>query len=210
MTFAKPALTVTRDSLVKAGIDLGASQALLPISEAFWHLPTQISDRALCETDPSLQQLLPYITVFNEEGKIFVYGRGAKGGEQRLVGKLSLGLGGHVDTPTPVAMGLQRHLLGEAQRELSEEASLKNPYIVFEALISDQLPDGNAVPVGSVHLGLWGATVVQMSDVGELEDGIILNGDWMDLEQAAENFDRFENWSRMIIRELQHRAQEGV
>jgi predicted NUDIX family phosphoesterase len=57
-------------------------------------------DRAVCETDLSTVQLIPYIAlvdVSNDETKYFVYTRGKASGEGRLVGKCSIGIGGHME-----------------------------------------------------------------------------------------------------------------
>ncbi len=193
----KCALVTTRDDLKVAGVDLGHGRQLLPIPATFWNVPTKMVDRAICETDSSTQQLLPYITLRNGD-RVFVYGRGPKGGEQRLMGKLSCGLGGHIDTVPPGS--LDAHVRNEAARELAEEASLIcNRPFTFQGLISDQLPDGNDVPVGSVHLGIWGIAHVLASDLGDLEDGIILAGEWMTPQELIQNFDRFESWSQLAI-----------
>ena len=211
MTFDKPALTVTRKQLADIGVDLGTTQQLLPILPVFWSLVTTISDRATCETDPSLQQVLPYVTLLNEKGQVFVYGRGAKGGEQRLVGKLSLGLGGHVDTEPPIGSTLYAHLCDEARRELKEEASLTRELpLRLRKFISDQTPDGNEVPVGSVHLGIWFTTEITNADLGTLEDGVIVNGEWMDFPTLVANLDRFESWSQIIIRDHQAAGYFGL
>ena len=204
MKFAKPALTATRINLAACGVPLRSHGLdVLPIPDSFWPVPTEVSDRAVCETQPHIQQLIPYVTLINEHNQLFVYGRGEKGGEKRLVGKLSLGLGGHVDTEC--GGDLKEHLALEALRELKEEASLtlSKEDILFQALLSDQMPDGNAVSAGSVHLGIWCVAFVTSSDIGKLEAGIINDGDWLSLDVAAGMFDSFETWSQMIIRELQ-------
>lgn len=194
----RPALAVKRADLEQIGLDLSSGQKLFDIPFEFWDLDTFVADRDICETDPSIQQLLPYIVLINSEtGKFFVYGRGKGGAESRLVGKLSIGLGGHVDHPN--YGNLSSLLREEAYRELKEEANVVPSAISFYKLISDQLPDGNEVPVGSVHIGLLGLAFVTDDDIGELEEGIILDGTWMDKTELLQNLSRFENWSKMII-----------
>jgi len=197
----KSALCTTRNALLQRGVDLSKSQGLISIPEnLLTDLPVHMEYRKDCEQVPELQQLLPYVTLHDEQSRFFVYGRGPKGGEQRLVGKLSLGLGGHVDT-APFGVSLEEHLVLEAFRELEEEASLKpdGRSLIRAALISDQVPDGNLVSVGSVHLGIWYLRQVTQDEVGALEDGIILNGQWMTIDEIFSNLGRFEPWSQIII-----------
>ena len=52
--------------------------------------------RAKAETDPSFKQVIPYVII--TDGKnILHYVRGKKAGEQRLVAKGSVGIGGHIN-----------------------------------------------------------------------------------------------------------------
>jgi len=61
-------------------------------------LKLHLVDRALCEEDPSFLQIIPYITVVSMyNGEILQYSRGQAGGEGRLIGKTSIGFGGHMD-----------------------------------------------------------------------------------------------------------------
>src|ERR671935_2558636 len=52
--------------------------------------------RAQAEHDPTHKQLIPYVLVAFE-GKVLHYVRGKKAGEQRLVAKGSIGIGGHMN-----------------------------------------------------------------------------------------------------------------
>ena len=52
--------------------------------------------RARAETDPTFKQIIPYVVI--TDGKsILHYVRGKKAGEQRLVSKGSIGIGGHIN-----------------------------------------------------------------------------------------------------------------
>jgi len=48
------------------------------------------------EQDPSIKQIIPYLMV-RHGGRIFVFQRSAAGGEARLHGKYSIGVGGHIN-----------------------------------------------------------------------------------------------------------------
>src|SRR5437016_13614943 len=52
--------------------------------------------RAQAEKDPSHKQIIPYV-LLTHDGKVLFYVRGKKAGEQRLVAKGSIGIGGHTN-----------------------------------------------------------------------------------------------------------------
>ena len=55
--------------------------------------------RAQAETDPSFKQIIPYVVITDGE-RVLHYVRGKKAGEQRLVAKGSIGIGGHINDDT--------------------------------------------------------------------------------------------------------------
>src|ERR1039457_471593 len=52
--------------------------------------------RAQAENDPTHKQIIPY-AILAFENKVLYYVRGKKAGEQRLVAKGSIGIGGHMN-----------------------------------------------------------------------------------------------------------------
>lgn len=227
----RPALCMTRTQIKDlAGIDLSsiAQRSVIDLGEVgaeFWDVPVTLQDRDLevakdglgCEVNTEHQQLLGYVTVTNDDDKIFVYGRGDGGGEPGLHGKLSIGLGGHIETlpdddndlvQLDDYPALLAHVIIDAERELEEEAGLIDLDIVPVALLSDQTPDGKPVSVGSVHLGVWCLTQIE-GDVGALESGVITKGEWWTMEQLEAAKDRFEPWSQMVIGELRNLVNGG-
>src|SRR5271155_564498 len=54
------------------------------------------SSRSSAEADPNLKQIIPY-AILVSGGKVLRYKRGKKSGEQRLVAKGSIGIGGHMN-----------------------------------------------------------------------------------------------------------------
>ena len=77
--------------------------------------------RPEAENDPSYKQIIPYITLCRND-EVFCTRRTNKGGETRLHGRLSLGIGGHINTLDDMDSGdiFRRGL----QRELEEEVFL--------------------------------------------------------------------------------------
>ena len=169
-----------------------------PIPDAFWLTPSKLADRAVCETDETTQQFLPYITVYDRDEKlVFVYSRGKGGAEARLVGNLSVGLGGHVDEEIPEGYDLMGWLANEGQRELREEAGLDvEGGLTFTGLIRD-----TSNPVGRVHLGVWSAVAVSSDAIQETEADIVENGEWLSIDELLNPivYDRLENWSKAVV-----------
>lgn len=125
----KQALCICRASAPEAVRQITNDALLIPIDPTFYDTTTQLHDRAYCETDESLLQLLPYIVVYQGE-EIFMYRRGKGGGELRLHDQLSIGVGGHVDSETDLYKDnkpmLLKHLQDEASREIEEELGAGN------------------------------------------------------------------------------------
>lgn len=160
-----------------------------------------MEDRATCETDPSLLQFIPYIVVLDYQGRIFNYSRGGASGEARLTGKMSIGLGGHVDSLPPEGADLMQHLRLEGKREIEEEIKVDleaNDLILHGLLVNAE------TPVDEVHIGIL--AVYQMHDEPEItaEEGVIEKGVFSHLYELLEPqvFDRMENWSKIALREL--------
>lgn len=154
-----------------------------------------MQDRATCETDPSFLQLIPYVMVCQGD-YVYSYTRGGSGGEARLHGEMSLGLGGHVDS-LPLANGLKRHLQEEAARELDEEVRLKVDPADIE--IVGILVDATT-PVQEVHLGvLCVYKIKEYEALGEAEANVVVQGSFKSLAVLGSHIDRMENWSKLAL-----------
>ena len=106
--------------------------------------------RARAETDPTFKQIIPYVVV--TDGKsILHYVRGKKAGEQRLVAKGSIGIGGHINDEdhTLFTVGLQA-FQDAVKREVCEELTVQGPFDARPVgLIND-----DSTEVGRVHFGI--------------------------------------------------------
>lgn len=107
----------------------------------------QFKRRGDVETDPSWQQIIPYI-IFNHQDKFFIYKYLPKAGEQRLVDTYQIGVGGHIneidgDKETILEKGMMR--------EWNEEVNYSGN-ILEKKLIG--LLNDDSRPVEAVHLGL--------------------------------------------------------
>lgn len=169
----------------------------VPLWPTFYNTPTALVDRDVCEMDEGTLQLIPYITLVDSNARVFCYSRGKGGAEARLHAKLSIGLGGHVDT-VPECMGLHLHLRHEAARELMEETGIEVPPQLFHftSLLVDRVET-----VGRVHLGLHTFMPIDDAEISPEKD-IIEGGQWLTAKQLNDPtiFDRLEYWSQTVAR----------
>lgn len=161
-------------------------------------------ERDYAERTPSLKQVIPYCVTICD-GKVLVLKRLEQGGERRLHGKLSIGVGGHIN-PEDVgagsapSVGHSANVLEEgSRRELTEELRIEGTVDVRRyGVIND---DSNAV--GAVHVGVVQVVAVEGTvAVRELDQ---LEGQWIaprDLQRMAEREPNFETWSQHIIEQL--------
>lgn len=155
----------------------------------------QFKDRLQVEDDPSWKQLIPYCVLRNK-GQVFVYERSSKCVDQRLPGKLSLGIGGHIN---PVDKQENGHTYTNAvKRELEEEVKLINGY---KDNIIGMLYD-DTTPLGRVHFGIVHRIIVDNKTSVIINDPSLLNGEWKDITWLYANKDKFEKWSQFVIEDL--------
>jgi predicted NUDIX family phosphoesterase len=149
-------------------------------------------DRPMAEADPSHKQLIPYVVVRNGEA-VFLMHRTDAGGDPRLHGKASIGVGGHLN---PVDEG-EDALMAGLRREWAEELVTDwEPEFRLLGLLND---DSN--PVGSVHLGV----VFEVEAAGrrvDVREHDKLVGAFADADELAASWDRLETWSVLVAESL--------
>jgi len=145
-------------------------------------------DRAIAEEDASHKQLIPYVVV-RDGDRIFLMHRTDAGGDLRLHGKASIGVGGHLN---PVDDGADALMAG-LRREWSEELDADwEPEFELIGFLND---DTN--PVGAVHLGVV-FSVDAAGRVMRVREGEKLVGAWVTADTLAESWDRLETWSQLV------------
>ena len=156
----------------------------------------EVKRRGDMEEDPSYKQLISYCLLENEHGEILVYERLSGGGEQRLHGQSSIGVGGHMNDVVG-ADNVNEVLRVNAQRELEEEVGLssdKSQNMQYIGFIND---DNNEVVV---HIGVVFKITVNSNDV-EAKETDTLRIKWME-QGKIDNYDDFETWSALILQDL--------
>jgi predicted NUDIX family phosphoesterase len=179
------------------GTPNGSPPQSLTIHSTFWHLAseTHLVDRADCESNLNLRQLIPYGACVDDDGRIFTYSRGGEGGEGKLIGKLSIGLGGHVDLAPVIGQALIKLLQDEGNRELGEEGGLPPATLDFVRLLAA------TTPVDCVHCGVLFIRRVTAAEKAALtpEAGCIEKGEWLLPQELAAVQDRLEEWSKLAL-----------
>jgi predicted NUDIX family phosphoesterase len=112
-----------------------------------------IGPRSALEESPAYRQVIPYV-LLAVRGKIIRYTRTSAGLESRLHGRVSVGIGGHVDLSdliiTDNEIDLSATLLKAAEREVREEIGL----VKWLARKWIGLVIDNSSAVGRVHIGV--------------------------------------------------------
>jgi Predicted phosphoesterase (MutT family) len=142
--------------------------------------------RSLMEQNPAFKQIIPYL-VLRDGPRYFLMQRTSAGGDVRLHGRYSIGVGGHLN---PGDGGL----LGGLNREWAEE------------LVADFVPDFQLVAllnddttaVGAVHLG-----AVYVADAAgrsiAIRETDKLTGAFAEPDDVAAIKERLETWSALVF-----------
>jgi predicted NUDIX family phosphoesterase len=153
--------------------------------------------RPEAETNPAYKQIIPYALIAFE-GRLAYYVRGKKAGEQRLVAKGSIGIGGHMNEKDEslFAMDEQAYRAG-VEREVNEEVKIDTPFedrIV--ALLNDDTTD-----VGRVHLGIVHVFNLTEPKV-EKREAMITGLAFLSKEGLLARRETMETWSQICLDSL--------
>ncbi|HEY5892766.1 MAG TPA: hypothetical protein VIT91_05995 [Chthoniobacterales bacterium] len=153
--------------------------------------------RSLAESDPNFKQIIPYALLVHE-GKVLHYVRGKKAGEQRLVAKGSIGIGGHLNSLDEGLFALDRDAyLAGVQREVTEELDVATTFenhIV--ALLNDDSND-----VGKVHLGVVHILKLASPSVKKRES-VITSLEFLSPSELKAKRENLESWSQICVDNL--------
>lgn len=154
----------------------------------------QFQPRATVEEDDAWLQIIPYVVLRDRQNQVWAYAR--HGGDERLLGRRSVGIGGHIEGIDQQATLLDT-VLACARRELVEE--LVRP----EGAALDPQPCGwiheRETAIGRVHLGLvfaarWTTLEPPAPRPGE---PLVAIGFISPATVRADN--HFERWSRLAV-----------
>lgn len=204
--FVVPRAELFRDCYPQGLVRFGPSFTLAEFEDVIGRAGYFV-EREHAERDPDLKQVIPYSIVVRD-GEVLLLERLARGGERRLHGKLSIGVGGHVnpeDLPEDAAVGPRAErarpspIPGCTRREVDEELDIRGPWRARPVGILND--DSN--PVGAVHVGLVQVIAAQGDvDVRERDalDGRFVTPDA--LRAMLDSGANLETWSRILVQHL--------
>jgi predicted NUDIX family phosphoesterase len=147
--------------------------------------------RGPAEQDESLKQLIPYFVIVHGDC-VWCYTRGKKSGEDRLVAKVSIGIGGHINNED---LNLLEDLYTTAaRRELEEEVLV--PAGSTDRIVA--LLNDDSTPVGRVHLGVIHVLRAAGPEVRRRESVITESG-FRTVPGLQALRDRMETWSQICF-----------
>lgn len=158
--------------------------------------------RGQAETDPTHKQIVPYALLACGD-KVLHYVRGKKAGEQRLVAKGSIGIGGHMNDGDESLFALDEDAYrAGVEREVNEEVKIDTKFddrIV--ALLNDDTTE-----VGRVHLGIVHVFRLAEPKV-EKREAMITNLAFLTKDELLARRDSLESWSQLCLDSLDRLLQ---
>ena len=151
-------------------------------------------NRSAAELDKRYKQLIPYVLLVCND-KILRYRRGKGGGEARLHGFFSVGIGGHISEEDHQLFSNDPYREG-MRRELMEEVAVDGARETAVAVIND-----DSTEVGSVHFGVVHVMQVPDESVAGRRSGIV-RPEFVPIAEAVKDLSDYESWSRFCLEHL--------
>ena len=154
--------------------------------------------RPEAESSPDYKQIIPYVLIVFQN-TVLHYVRGKRAGEQRLIAKGSIGIGGHMNETDEslFAMDEQAYRAG-VEREVNEEIKIDTP---FEDQIVALLND-DSTEVGRVHLGIVHIFKLKEPNVQKRE-AMITGLTFLTKEELMARRESLETWSQICLNSLE-------
>ena len=153
-------------------------------------------NRSAAELDKRYKQLIPYALIICGD-RILRYRRGKGGGETRLHGLFSVGVGGHISEEDTGLFATGVGYREAMRRELMEEVNIDVTREMAVAVIND-----DSTEVGYVHLGIVHVVYTDDEAIANGRDGIV-GAEFVPVSEAAKNPEGYESWSRFCIENLE-------
>lgn len=148
--------------------------------------------RDQAEYDNSVRQIIPYV-ILRRNGSYFLLRRLRKQTEQRLHHKLSLGVGGHINTTDSTAADpIQAGLL----RELAEEVAVSSDYSLTFVGILNETTGG----VSDYHTAL--VYLLETEGDVSVRETEKMSGTWATPQELEELYPALETWSQIVFDQI--------
>jgi len=189
-------LCFERKLLEEIGVFQGLSLEVEKYLPLLASSPLVYLNRGEAEQDRRYKQLIPYVLVICGE-KILRYQRGKGGGEKRLHGLYSVGVGGHISEEDNGASSNDRGYQAGMRRELMEEIAIDAANEPALAAIND-----DSTEVGYVHFGVVHIVRVPDESIAHRPSEISCP-EFVTFAEAAKNPGGYESWSRLCLENLE-------
>jgi predicted NUDIX family phosphoesterase len=189
-------LCFERKLLEELGVFQGLSLDVakyLPVLNSPAHLT--YLNRSEAEQDRRYKQLIPYVLLICGD-KILRYRRGKGGGETRLHGLCSVGVGGHISEEDHGLFSKDRGYQEGMRRELLEEVAVDAAEAPPVAAIND-----DSTEVGYVHFGVVHLVHVPDESVASRRIGIV-GPEFIPISEAKKDPTAYESWSRFCLENI--------
>jgi predicted NUDIX family phosphoesterase len=153
--------------------------------------------RREAEQDKRFKQLIPYVLLVSGS-RVLHYQRGKGGGETRLHGLYSIGVGGHISDQDQDLFS--KDLIGYYDgmwRELREEVDIEPLSEAAVAVIND-----DSTEVGMVHFGVVHVVRVEEESAVGRRKGIV-SPEFVSISDAVRTAQNYESWSRLCLENIE-------
>lgn len=195
---AEQVLVVDRNIIEEVGVFNGIKLGAQPyLDRIFAPGVAKFMLRSEVEQNHGFKQIIPYVLMrFNNgtQTKFFSYRRGGSGGESRLIGNRSVGVGGHINPIDSDSEDPFNTYLAAVQREVSEEVYFNTQYT--EKIVAVLNDDSN--DVGKVHFGIVHIWELDKPEVKQKESQISYAG-FLTKSELLKNIDTLETWSKFCM-----------
>lgn len=165
------------------------------------------------EFDTDNLQPIPYVVVcgLNQKDKsdrnFYIYTTHRIGGDNRLIGKYSIGTGGHVECDESIGDALERELKEEIglTPDMFTDFSGNIAHFTHPATTEYSLIYDSSSEVNSVHVGIALACIAVDMDQVHVTEPDKLCGEWMSVDSIYTELDAndlLEDWSRIVLHRL--------
>ena len=176
---------------------------MISLLNDMWETGGSVQRRGDMEEDTSYLQPIPY-TVIKQGDKYFTYTRLEGGGESRLHGKSSIGVGGHMNH-IEYAWNFEHLLAVNNSRELEEEVFIRDEngeeisshYELAKESTITGLMYNQDTEVDSVHLGVLNIISIPETWTVKPKETDTLEGKFLTKEEIQEL--DLENWTKSAL-----------
>lgn len=194
------------DYLIKQRID---TKFVIP----FFDENMKAALRSEAEFDASHPQVIPYVVLLANKPDIdgnphlHVYTTHRIGGDTRLVGKYSIGTGGHIEEAETVMKAIARELKEEVGLPIEKciDANGNSGSFSYMSTADQSLIYDETSEVNSVHVGLILCCHVEDPDCVKVREPKKLEGEWVEVDDLFNVLDAncmLEDWSRIAAHRM--------